>query len=60
VTLSVVQGEVRDRAVGGQVVAVTGMPVTVGEREVGACDLDADSVASRKGVRGGDANDLDW
>ena len=45
VTLSVVQGEVRDRAVGGQVVAVAGMPVAVGEREVGACDLDADPVA---------------
>src|SRR5262249_2136266 len=59
VTLSVVQGEVRDRAVGGQVVAVAGMPVAVSEREVGACDLDADPMASREVVRGCDANDLD-
>src|SRR5215470_13845618 len=58
-TLSVVQGEVRDRAVGGQVVAVADMPVAVREREVGACDLDADPVASREVIRGGDAVDPD-
>ena len=59
VTLSVVQGEVRDRAVGGQIVAGAGMPVAVREREVGACDLDADPVASWEVVRGGDAADPD-
>src|SRR5215510_12670834 len=59
VTFSVVQGEVRDGAIGGQVVAVAGMPVAIREREVGTCDLDADPVASREVVRGGDANDLD-
>src|SRR5215472_9005264 len=35
------------------------MPVAIREREVGACDLDADPMASRKVVRGGDANDPD-
>src|SRR5215471_1155968 len=59
VTFSVVQGEVRDGAVGRQVVAVAGMPVAIREREVGACDLDADPVASREVVRGGDADDPD-
>src|SRR5215471_8388946 len=57
VTLAVVQGEVRDGTVGGQVVAVAGMPVAIREREVGAGDLDADPVAGREVVRGGDAGD---
>jgi hypothetical protein len=35
------------------------MPVAVREREVGACDLDADPVAGRKVVSGGDADDPD-
>src|SRR5262249_41947753 len=55
----VVQGEGGGGAVGGQIVAIAGMPVAVREREVGACDLDADPVASGEVVRGGDANDLD-
>jgi hypothetical protein len=48
VTDSVVQGEVRDGAVGGQVVAVACVPVAVPEREAGPGDLDADPVAGRE------------
>ena len=59
VTLSVVEREVGDVAVGGQVVTVAGVPVAVREREVGACDLDADPVAGREVVRGNDAADPD-